>query len=74
MIGQNYEVTSMDIICAWCTLKKEVNTYGVAVWPESWVPERLYIDRESQEYKQASHGICTECYYKIKGEQFNEKI
>jgi hypothetical protein len=52
----------MTIICAWCTLRKDVNEYGNAIWPEDWTGlNKTYISRESQEYKEASHGMCPSC-------------
>jgi len=51
----------LELVCAWCTLVKEVNEHGVSVWPEPWIKDREFLGRNTTRYKEASHGICPEC-------------
>jgi len=48
--------------CAWCGLKKDINSAGVAVWPEPWLyVAKAYVTRESEEWNNGTSAICPEC-------------
>ena len=55
------------IVCAWCGLVKELNAWGVRVWPERWLPNRCFTGKGSRLWNEASHGMCPECFEKEVG-------
>lgn len=61
------EPETLTVICAWCRLLKNgvipasSTTPAQLVWPEPYSPDRVFIEKDSDIWANASHGICPEC-------------
>jgi|SRR6185369_1307438 len=55
--------------CMDCGLVKEVNQYGVELWPEPWSPVKKYLRPGSKEWNEGTSSLCPAHYeYRMKGE------